>query len=564
MTTQKVFDLARASQASYASLASGMSVIDVESALRAPTGGFTPTQAQRFAAQQSVVLQYNDDAAGAGGDGTSLSVTVFKGTDNKLTLALRGTLEAGDWLPTDDSIITGGAGYDQIAALYSWWQRVSQPAGTMVAQYKVIGYPSELSAPAGALKLNRTSMAFGGAFLFLVQQADTAATGSLRDAIAADFDHQLEVTGHSLGGHLAMSFGAMFDTATANVTAFNAPGFLTTPTNVEFFNRLNNSAIPNGAKTTNVIATDTGQRDVNFSAIAGLWSRPGQAVNVPIENQWMSDEPNPPASRNHSQQILTDSLAVMALLESLDTGLTTERYKSLLAGAATGTAGSYEGIVGALRGLIAGNGSALPIGNAQREALYQALYGVQTSSASLAGKVRINLGSKDLAAKARNDFSALASLITLSPIVLNGLDGTLDTQLKTTWGQTYADWQTDKSMSVADREAGKETYTDKLIADRSAMLGWMIRRNELNENNVSPGYGVQGMHYKDVATGTEFDLGLPDNVVIKRQTQFGSDVADTINGNALDDHLYGGAGADTLNGLGGADYLEGNAGVDRL
>lgn len=84
---------AQFAQAAYATLANGMAGPSFADALQSPSSGFTLTQAQRFAAEQAVVLQYDDDAAGAGGNNTSLSATVFKDTSGQLTLAIRGTLE---------------------------------------------------------------------------------------------------------------------------------------------------------------------------------------------------------------------------------------------------------------------------------------------------------------------------------------------------------------------------------------------------------------------------------------------------------------------------------------
>lgn len=116
---------AQLAQAAYATLTDGMSAGSLVNALQSPEGSYVETQATRFAAEQSVVVQYNDDATGAGTQGTSLSVTVFKDSAGNVTLAIRGTLEApGDFTPTDAPYIAlGGAAYDQIAALYSWWLR---------------------------------------------------------------------------------------------------------------------------------------------------------------------------------------------------------------------------------------------------------------------------------------------------------------------------------------------------------------------------------------------------------------------------------------------------------
>ncbi|KAB2875820.1 MAG: hypothetical protein F9K36_04300 [Burkholderiaceae bacterium] len=125
MSTESIHTLARAAQASYEALSAGDTRDTLAAKLQTERGGFTLTQATRFAAEQSVVVQYNDDAAGTGTQGTSLSVTVFKDSAGNVTLAIRGTLEApGDFTPTDAPYIAlGGAAYDQIAALYSWWLR---------------------------------------------------------------------------------------------------------------------------------------------------------------------------------------------------------------------------------------------------------------------------------------------------------------------------------------------------------------------------------------------------------------------------------------------------------
>ncbi len=121
---------AQLAQAAYANLSGGMASPVLADALQAPQGAFTLTQATQFASNQTVLLQYNDDAAVPGATGSSLSLTVFQGNDGKLTLAIRGTLESGDFAPTDSMLAAQGAGYDQIAALYNWWQRVSAPAGS--------------------------------------------------------------------------------------------------------------------------------------------------------------------------------------------------------------------------------------------------------------------------------------------------------------------------------------------------------------------------------------------------------------------------------------------------
>ena len=54
-----------------------------------------------------IVDQYGDADS-------SFSVTVFADTAGRLTLAIRGTKEAGDFVPTDFDIATHGVGYDPV------------------------------------------------------------------------------------------------------------------------------------------------------------------------------------------------------------------------------------------------------------------------------------------------------------------------------------------------------------------------------------------------------------------------------------------------------------------
>jgi hypothetical protein len=179
-----------------------------------------PTQAIQFAAKFPTVLSQFNDPVIQGGLETSLSATIFKNTEDNqagsLTLAFRGVLGEADYSTAGD-IYVKGAAYHQIVGMANWWRQIASPAGELVAQYRLALYP-ENSVPEGALILR-----LDGLLVLVLESAGSVeATGALTAALGADPDGRIDVTGHSLGGHLAMAFSTLFSGQTGQVTAFNA------------------------------------------------------------------------------------------------------------------------------------------------------------------------------------------------------------------------------------------------------------------------------------------------------------------------------------------------------
>ncbi|MBI5460734.1 MAG: hypothetical protein HY941_00935, partial [Gammaproteobacteria bacterium] len=484
-TIEQYYSQAELALAAYANLLSG---IPNTTALQDDGNGMSAAQAAQFAQTYTVVTQYTDTS-------TSFSATVFKDAAGNLTLAMRGTLEGGDFIPTDADIASYGAGYDQIAAMYNWWQRAASPAGQNVDQYEVQFVPIFDEPPAGALSLYLGTSGVSVGAYYLVSSAPAVATGELANEIASDADHRLAVAGHSLGGHLAMAFGALFPDVAGQITTFNAPGFLTTSTNEAFFAALDGT-IPAGVNTTNVIADEADVGDAPWSAIAGLHGRLGVSIDIAIENQWLSDEPDSPAALNHSQQTLTDALAVYATLAGLDPALSADNFKSILDSAAMGTAASLEQVVDALEGLFGLNTDPLPGGNANRDALYQAIYAIQGSatyqsavqSADFAQVVSLaSLSSDQLAELAQSDIAYRYALAHLLPFAIS----TGDTAL-------YAPHN-------ANGELNLENYSDQYLNDRADFLMWMLRFNT-RDDAYTTSAPLGATLYRDQGTGIEVQL----------------------------------------------------------
>ena len=369
------------------------------------------------------------------------------------------------------------------------------------------------------------------------------------------------IAGHSLGGYLAAALKASFPSTFASTYTFNAPGFVQSLGGLQgVLQSIFGMPVP-----------QTGVVDVRGSAglsvIAGVGNHLGTLSALAIESAGAL------SFDNHSVARLTQSLAVLKLLSELDPSLTIERGNRLLANASSITNQTHEALIGSLLRLLNGSSAAIAIDDAQQ--LYSAILSLNgrgangqytnATFAALAGRIGVNASDGGLGTQARTDFSAFLSLLTLSPIVLTGTDAKLQDRLRSVWGSTFTQWDTDKKLSIADREAGKATYSDQWLADRAAMLGWLVVRNQTDATGeLGLGTGQRPVQYQDVQTSTSFQIGLNNALGDKAQVLFGGSAGDSLNGKSLADRLYGGAGNDILSGQGGTDYLEGNNGADTL
>ena len=562
---------AQLAQAAYASLSQGRTV---NSQGNLAAQDFTLSQRNDFIARYpTIVTQYNDLTAG--GMGTGFNATVFMDTAGQLSLAIRGTddLLGNDRL-ADSDIFLSGAGYDQIVAMVNWWARASAPDEQMVNQFRLVEL---VDVPAGAVVLRAGSVEGTS---YVLDAAPQAAGLGLVEAEAA-----VNVTGHSMGGHLALAFKTLFAGQAGQVAVFNAPGFADNALNQAFFARLGGT-IPrdDGSLTgvTNVIADEAQVGDQPWNAVAGLRTRPGVDVNIAIENQWQSNEPAPRGSLNHSMMVLTDALWVYKLLADLapdsaegGSTFTTADYKRVLNQVVQGTAAGYERIVDALQKLFTGSGELLETGNNQREALYQAIQGLTQLPAYTAKKAQLTIEAVAGAAGSfvanaqRNDPRGLAwryALKELDPFAV------VDPS-KTIYARFQSSGTNAGELDLYDPEAHTGTLTTQWLEDRAALLQRRLDIAAKDENNDSSkpptlsnsntSWAGDNLYFEDRASGYIVNQGanggqrVHDPYII-----FGSDSADEIAGSSLADRLYAGGGADLLIGRGGDDTLEGGTGVD--
>ncbi|MCE7915933.1 MAG: hypothetical protein DYH15_15040, partial [Nitrosomonas sp. PRO4] len=239
----------------YSNLYPDMSQSEYLASLQDSGRGLSPLQADLFASTYRVVTQY--------GDTTGLSATVFADkVSGDTLLAVRGT-EADD----------------------------IRDFATGIFDIMLFG-STQLHPQYNSLKAKVTEWLSNG-------------------TLSSTFT----VTGHSMGGFLAIGLVDDPDFAgnVSHAYLYNAPGlggFAGSFVNT-VLDWMGLAPVYDQSKISNIIAT------AGPSPIAGLGFDAAPAIDILIEDQMASDISDPPGARNHSQQVLTDALAVYSVYSQL-------------------------------------------------------------------------------------------------------------------------------------------------------------------------------------------------------------------------------------------------------
>lgn len=378
----------------------------------------------------------------------------------------------------------------------------------------------------------------------------------LRTAELLTASEQFAVTGHSLGGFLAQAFAVNFSDVVTAAYTYNAPGFVGALGQLLDF--LGAPGELPAVTITNVRAQE------GISVTAGLGITIGATTNVRIE-------PDPLQFGNHSIARLSDSLAVQAMLERLDPGLTQSAANVLVQSATIDNDASLESLLDEVRRMLLGN-SVIATSVGDRDALYANLETVIDALAddghlhTLAGGLRVGVVSSVLETEARSEFSALLALAMLSTVVLRGNSPANQELLSTTLGAIHADlydlWVADQELTPEQRASGLANFSDQWLADRAEMLSLVVQGNIADTTNILSIAGSSWIAttYHDTTSGTQITTGGGGG----RRIEFGSDANEILNGGAGHDSIYGGGGDDGIWGGAGNDYLEGSDGNDTL
>ena len=125
----------------------------------------------------------------------------------KFTLAIRGSTDMNDFYDDIALIVNDGIAVSQLVDLYNFWQRATTPAGET---YTAAVLASDLTTvPTEPIYF----VDFVDDSSLLDNETLQLGTGTLNSTITS-----IDVTGHSLGGHLAMAFTRLFPSLNTNAT----------------------------------------------------------------------------------------------------------------------------------------------------------------------------------------------------------------------------------------------------------------------------------------------------------------------------------------------------------
>jgi len=271
-----------------------------------------------------------------------------------------------------------------------------------------------------------------------------------------------------------------------------------------------------------------------------------------------------PLAMNHSQQVLTDSLAVYNLLAKIDPAISTGAITGILKASSNGPANTLESTLAALGKIF---GKTYTTGQTTRDILYDNLQDLQAAVSSAgAGTLTVtSLTSKtasEIVTQAQqNTPEGLAcryALNQLNPFAVTGNDS------------LYAAHNATGELDLYHPASGTGSLTDLYLADRTAMLAWKMKFDttdksySLNWNTDTVSGNWDFIDQGTLINGTPLKLAIDGRgmTLYDHQIIFGDSSSNILTGSGDSDHIYGGGGGDTLTGGSGDDHLEGGAGTD--
>ncbi|MBI4694392.1 MAG: FG-GAP repeat protein [Gammaproteobacteria bacterium] len=553
---QNLYERVTLADASYANLANytaERSVIVASLQER----GFAKSEAESLLAHWTVFHSQPDMASG-------FSATLFQSNADvgDFVLALRGTQGLVDIVDADVAdIVADGLAIKQIVDLYNYWQRLTAPkdGSYRIAELAVMPMPAYVPGmvqpplPIGCVR------DFPSGLAYRLEFHEAPSSDGL--GVTASKIHSLSVTGHSLGGHLAVAFARLFADRNPIIYTENGAGFRLVPNVDRLLDGL--AGRVTDFDTTRILNVygSAGPQFISQDTVLML-TQYGERIEIFTEE--MKD------ALGHGIAQMTQAAGVMDLLFELGSNLGAATARTAVAGAsalfeaASLVPGfSTEAVANALgKALLPGYVPIAPAGQNDRTVLMDHLATMRAAFLDAAGAPRPGYANLTLvptgtdatmlATAAHDSLAWRAALVDLSPFTLVAPDAAATTAL-------YAHRDTAGELS---------SLSAHYLEDRAAMLALQnvlgprdmpLLDDGCNNIRVYRDYAASGALALDLSAGDSSAMDVRWTTYA-----FGNAAADTLIGYAGTDHLYGGANGDVLAGGGGADVLEGDGGDDAL
>jgi hypothetical protein len=518
--------------------------------------GVTQSQAQYFSDNFQVVKQKETTASG-------FSATLFerlnesgKGT-GEFFLSMRGSDGLSniiDWTDANLDNVVGAISRNQTIDMLNFYLELTGSTSEDVAQFElkriesreVPAEPNVYSGPVGM-----------GLSSYLVLREKPQMVKGLG---VINSDTPLALTGHSLGAHLASEFTLLFPNAVTETVTFNSAGFIGWSGNeIDPFNTLIASTV---SQVTTIQSFTSGLSSVtDVTAPLDFVSNRGThlgAANNQFEVQ-VESVPSTPFNiiSNHAIDRLSDSLAVINFMYTLDNSITIENANVILQQSANQMNLSLEGLINHFAELF--NASPVTVTDSDHDSIYELIEQITGVVGFTPNQFVIESVDSDLVTLAQGgDQAALYTLINAQPFVIRGVDQAT----------------TDSLYSATGDDLDLANYTEQYLQDRAQYLTHLLQYNANDGEPTSNSPNISTLEsYTDAIVGdtiVSFNSTSGQPVVISdelattlgvdadgyRYTIFDNDEGnEELEGKDQNDHIYGAGGNDTLDGGKGNDYL---------
>lgn len=553
------FDNSQLAQAAYAVLDASFNNTNTYIAALRAEENFSETQATQFASQYSIIHDQQNTSDG-------FSATLFQNTAGTFTLAIRGTEPSfpsivNDLLLTDFGDIGGdGIALKQAVDLFNYYQLLTTEIGNQAMQlefYEGDVAPEE-GVPSQIIEYDTLITGLPTVYRYL------KVIDSVDGLEKIPPDAKINVTGHSLGGHLALILARLDPNHINEVYTYNAPGFdksrLGSNDTEWFFGAIKTLQQQEEGLST-VLESGWPEDKLNnlvtpLDIVSDIGDVPGEQLNQFGEaDGWFSA---------HKIGGMTDALAVYRLFSDLSANLSFEQVTPFLKLGSNQSDGDLEGTVNKL-GEFFDFGTTVTTGN--REEFYARIkaisLGIYVDPYPTGENISANFNLKPAYENLQ-----IASVESLAS------DATADNAQGQAYRyalvnlNTFAITGSESLYTAQANELKADNFTEQYLGDRSLLLSAINQRNK--DNNQRPDkIGGEVVRFKDtdigevIAGGNSAGQGHANTATLSKTIIFGNadNNTDLVAGDT-NDFLYGFAGDDILHGQGGNDYLEGGAGSD--